>query len=92
LEEAIAIRQETEAKLAHAEKKIFELEQLSGSDKVSRYCFHHQFLQNKLEKCLLSRLWMCTALGQNVRVIMNIMNRMLYFLMLFTYSSPNFYD
>ncbi|XP_066990875.2 protein diaphanous isoform X2 [Anabrus simplex] len=31
LEEAIAIRQETEAKLLHAEKKIYELEQLARS-------------------------------------------------------------
>jgi hypothetical protein len=46
LEEAIAVRQETEAKLAHAEKKIIELEQLSGSVKVGRYCSHHQFLLN----------------------------------------------
>ncbi|KAJ4443300.1 hypothetical protein ANN_04968 [Periplaneta americana] len=35
LEEAIAIRQETEAKLAHAEKKIIELEQFMGGGKVA---------------------------------------------------------
>jgi hypothetical protein len=48
LEEAIALRQETEAKLAHAEKKIFELEQLSRSGKVGRYCSHCQFIMNML--------------------------------------------
>jgi chaperonin cofactor prefoldin len=44
LEEAIAIRQETEAKLAHAEKKLSELEQLSGKGKVRKFHSYHQFL------------------------------------------------
>ncbi|KDR17398.1 Protein diaphanous, partial [Zootermopsis nevadensis] len=44
LEEAIANRQETEAKLAHAEKKLYELEQLSGKGKVRKYHSCHQFL------------------------------------------------
>lgn len=44
LEEAIAVRQETEAKLAHAEKKLNELEQLSGKGKVRKFHSHHKFL------------------------------------------------
>jgi hypothetical protein len=59
LEEAIAIRQETEAKLAHAEKKIYELEQLSGKGKVSRFHLHHPFLVFMCKKLLFLVDWGC---------------------------------
>jgi chaperonin cofactor prefoldin len=49
LEEAIALRQETEAKLAHAEKKLSELEQLSGKGKVRKLRSHHKFIVSVLK-------------------------------------------
>jgi len=44
LEEAIALRQEAEAKLAHAEKKLDELKLLPGNDKVSQFCSYHHII------------------------------------------------
>lgn len=44
LEEAIALKQEAEAKLAHAEKKLCELEHLPGYVKVSQFCSYHHII------------------------------------------------
>lgn len=44
LEEALALRQEAEAKLAHAEKKLCELEHLPGNVKVSQFCSYHHII------------------------------------------------
>jgi hypothetical protein len=52
LEEAIALRQEAEAKLAHAEKKLCELEHLPGNVKVSQFCSYYNIINVLCTFCM----------------------------------------
>jgi hypothetical protein len=52
LEEAIALRQEVEAKLAHAEKRICELEHNTEKIKVNQFCSYHHIINVICISCM----------------------------------------